>query len=150
MNTAKVVEDKKISLEDIKKNPDQISQLSDEDLKNFFDQAKETGNYGLIATLATELARRSKAETVISDADVSEKLVKEVIEDQKKQAELQKKILESREEQSGKVDELKKQLESNEPKELLEQKFQEMEKKINEQNNRISTILEELLKHKKS
>ncbi|HRX63857.1 MAG TPA: hypothetical protein P5060_02000 [Candidatus Absconditabacterales bacterium] len=155
VNTANITEENKLSLDNIKKNPDQISQLSDEDLKSFFDQEKDTDDYDLISSLSKELGSRKQKEEIQEDPELQKKLAEDQLKQEESNAEEQKKMQEeseiTKEVELDHVEELKKKLEAKEEdNQTLEKWIQDLEKKLDDKNKENSSKLEELKEAQKS
>ncbi|HKL44332.1 MAG TPA: hypothetical protein VJ892_03570 [Candidatus Absconditabacterales bacterium] len=155
VNTENIAEENKISLEDIKKNPNQISQLSYEDLKSFFDQEKDTDDYDLISSLSKELGSRKQKEEIQENPELQKKLAEDKIkqdqENAKKRQEMSDQRKKNKQEQSDQEKDLRSQLFERDKKiNSLEEKIKAMKLKLTEITTRNSSNLNDVLEAKKS
>lgn len=150
-------QDNVITLDDIKKDPDKIKDLDDKNLKDLFDESKNSEDFDTIISLAQELwSRKSQSENLTPDSELQKKLAEDQIKQDEEAARIQQELADSKssekqEENAKIIDDLKKQLEDSEQQkktleELLKQ-FAESEKNNRQEN---STNLENIKNAKNS
>jgi len=156
-----IVVDKKIAIQDALKNVEDLSTRSTEDLQSFFDEYKNWNDFGAVAALATELAKRAKTENLTPSTELQKKLAEDAQKESQKTEEFNKQItVEKTEEDSSKQDkisELTAKLNDSEKNNSLEKKVWSLEEKMNkllevqEKSREPKTkIIENILKAKRS